>query len=251
MASLYTAYFDESGTHPESDAAVVAGFVFDVTQWEAFSEKWRKVLTEFGVDFMHMTDLENRRRQFTGWSVAKKEELLNLLLPIIHDHTFRSVGVVVFKKSFDALLSDPVKQICGDQYGLATLVCWRHLGLVMQEWDGWINCTMESGAQGAGALLLIHTEDSKFTTWHNEHRILNLSFADKREFLPLQAADILAYELYKDVPRQFGKANRKARYPLRILGQKTHQWHYIQEKHLIELNEDITRQVLERFGQAS
>ena len=245
MASLYTVYLDESGTHPESGAAVVAGFVSNVTQWEAFSEKWQQVLTKFGVDFMHMTDLENRRRQFTGWSVATKEEFLGQLLPIIHEHTFWSMGIIVLKNSFDTLISEPVKRICGNQYGLAALACWRHLGRIVKDVDGWLDCRMESGAKGAGALQLIHAEDSKFPSWHNEHRVLGLSFNDKRIFLPLQAADILAYELYKDVPRQFGNSGRKVRYPLENLGQKKHAWHYIQDKHLRELDEDITRQLRE------
>ena len=46
MASLYTVYFDESGTHAASDATVVAGFVSNVTEWEAFSRRWQQVLND-------------------------------------------------------------------------------------------------------------------------------------------------------------------------------------------------------------
>jgi len=61
VASLYTVYFDESGTHTASDASVVAGFVSNVTQWEDLSERWRKVLIESGLEYFHMTDFENRQ----------------------------------------------------------------------------------------------------------------------------------------------------------------------------------------------
>jgi hypothetical protein len=247
VASLYTVYFDESGADDLSEAAVVAGFVSNVSEWEAFSEKWQAVLDEARIDYFHMVDFAHSQDQFEGWSEEKRRELLNKLLPIIHEHTFWSIGIIVFKKSFDAILSDLAKQICGNQYGLAALVCWRHLGLIMQEVDGWMDCRMEAGAKGAGALQLVHAEDSKFPSWRNEHRVLGLSFNNKRDFLPLQAADILAYELHKDIPRQFGNSSRKVRYPLENLGQKKHQWRYLQERHLVEYNEDITRQLLERL----
>jgi len=87
----------------------------------------------------------------------------------------------------------------------------------------------------------------KPSQWRDEHRVLGLSFNNKSDFSPLQAADILAYELHKEVPRQFGNVNRKPRYPLMNLGQKKHEWHYITNEHLMELNEDVTRQLLEHL----
>lgn len=248
VASLYSVYLDESGTHASSDYAVVAGFVSNVSQWEAFSEKWQQALTDFHLDYFHMTDFENRRGQFDNWSTTAKKDLLNRLLPIIDEHTFSSIGCIVRRESFDTLLSPFVKQLCGDAYGVAALACWRHLGEMLKGVDGWMDCTMERGARGCGALQLIHAEDSKFPEWHYNHRILGLSFRDKRVFLPLQAADILAYELWKQSARQFGQETRPPRYPLKVIGQKKHQWHYFQEKHLRELNEDVTRQLLERLG---
>ena len=246
VASLYTVYFDESGTDDASEAAVVAGFVSNVTQWEAFSVKWQEALHGAGLDYFHMVDFAQKQEQFVGWNEEERRNLLNKLLPIIHEHTFWSIGIIVFKAAFDELVSEPVKQICGDSYGVATLACWRHLGQIMKKVDGWMDCRMEAGAMGRSALELLHAEDSKFPTWRNEHRVLGLSFNNKRDFSPLQAADILAYELHKEVPRQFGNVNRKPRYPLKKLSQKKHEWHYITNKHLMELNEDVTRQASER-----
>ena len=136
MASLYTVYLDESGTHASSDAAVVAGFVSNVSQWEAFSREWQEVLTDVGLDAFHMTDFENGRGQFSGWTVAAKKALLNRLLPIIHEHTLWNVGCIVLRESFDSFLSPPVKRLCGDAYGLAALFCWRQLGVIFQGADG-------------------------------------------------------------------------------------------------------------------
>ena len=88
MANLYTVYFDESGTHDDSEAAVVAGFVSNATKWEAFSQNWQQVLNESGLDYFHMSEFENRRGDFDGWTEERKRELLGKLLPVIHEHTF-------------------------------------------------------------------------------------------------------------------------------------------------------------------
>ena len=148
MASLYTVYFDESGTHADSEAAVVAGFVSNVTEWSAFSRKWQQVLTDSHLDYFRMSEFESGWGQFSDWTEDVKRDLLNRLLAIIDDHTFWSIGCIVLRQWVDSILSDGVKQICGDAYGLAALACWRSLGQIFQENDAWMDCSMEAGAEG-------------------------------------------------------------------------------------------------------
>jgi hypothetical protein len=245
VASLYEVYFDESGTHVDSEAAVVAGFVSNTTEWITFSQKWQQVLTGSHLDYFRMSEFENRRGQFSGWTENAKRDLLNKLLPIIDDHTILSMGCIVLKQSVDSLVSDVVKRICGDAYGLAALGCWRHLGHILQGADAWVDCSMEAGAKGSGALKSIFEEDSKIPEWRSNHRIQSLYFRDKRMFPQLQAADILAYELYKQSARQFGSETRAVRYPLQALGSMKHLWVYLNEACLREYNDDLTRQLLD------
>ena len=245
VASLYSAYFDESGTHAASDTVAVAGFVSNVTQWDMFSQKWGQVLKESKLEYFHMTDFENSQGQFSGWSKEEKHDLLNKLLPIISEHTFWSVGCVVDRNLFDAVLSDVAKKICGDAYGFAAMGCWRHFGLVLQKHDAWMDCTMDKGAKGRDAIETIFHEDIRFPEWNDDNRIIKLSFEKKEIFLPLQASDILAYELCKQWARQSGKEKRRQRYPLTVLGKIKHQWHYASEAHLKEYDEDINRQLRE------
>ena len=201
------------------------------------------MLTESGLEYFHMTDFENSQGQFNGWTEDRRRALMNKLLPIIQDHTFWSIGCIVLSQWVDSILSSAVRQICGDAYGLGTLACWRHLGKIFNKHDAWMECAMETGAKGRGALQLFAEEDSKIPEWQEGHRLYSLAFRDKRIFPPLQAADILAYELYKQSARQFGQETSPPRYPLKVLGSQIHQWVYLQEEHLRELNEDLTRQL--------
>jgi hypothetical protein len=63
-------YFDESGDeHDARHAALsVAGYVGDTTSWPAFEERWRDVLREFDVPYLHMRELQHRRGAFAAWT---------------------------------------------------------------------------------------------------------------------------------------------------------------------------------------
>ena len=122
--SLYKVYFDESGTHDDSEAVVIAGFVSNETQWVSFSQKWQEVLTASNLDYFRMSQFASNRGQFSGWTEEVRRELLNRLLSIIEEHTFWSVAYIVFREWFDSLLSDTVQEILGGPYGLAALSCW-------------------------------------------------------------------------------------------------------------------------------
>jgi hypothetical protein len=73
------------------------------------------------------------------------------------------------------------------------------------------------------------------------NRIIALSFEDKRLFLPLQAADILAYELFKRFRVQQGLDDRPIRYPLKQLVTPLQQWHYPDDDELRNVNEWLDR----------
>lgn len=238
---VFTVYLDESGTHQTSDTVVVAGFFSVASRWVKFSEEWQEALNDYQLDYFHMTDFENRQGRFKGWSTREHEDCLNRLLGIINENVIGSVGWVVSKRSFDEILSEYAKAICGDAYGLAAIGCFRSLAQIVIEEDGQAEYVMESGAEGSGALLRIYREGRKDPEWRDNNRILSLAFQDKRYFLPLQAADIMAYELYKQFLRQLGVEDRPARYPLKKLGTTLHEWHYPNDDELRSINEWLSR----------
>jgi hypothetical protein len=59
-----------------------------------------------------------------------------------------------------------------------------------------------------------------------EMRVNSIVFRDKRE-TPLQAADLLAYEMYKHLPRQLGTDARPVRYTLRELAKLPRRWGWL------------------------
>jgi len=238
---IFTAYLDESGTHEESDVVAVAGFFSVADRWVKFSQEWQAVLDYYCLDYFHMTDFESSQGQFKEWDAQKHKDCLNKLLGIIKENVIGSVGWAVSRRSFDAILSKPARKICGDAYGLASIGCFRSLAQIVIKKDGQAEYVMESGAEGSGALLWIYREGRKDPEWRDNNRLLSLAFQDKRYFLPLQSADIMAYELYKQFLRQLGIEDRPKRYPLKQLGTTFHEWHYPDDDELRGIDDWLSR----------
>lgn len=229
----YTAYFDESGTHGGSDAVVVAGFVSHADMWVDFSAHWQMALNDFGVDCFHMSDFANRVKPYEGWTEPERQQRLTRLLGIVAEHTLASTAVVIPCKAFDSAFSDRAKAICGGPYGLAAIACFMYLAETLREEkiDGWVNYVFESGAHGSGQLATLFNANYRDPEQRERLRLLSLRFDDKRLF-PLQAADMLAYELFKESPRRLGQGERPARYPLKALANRPRKWGYLSEDEL-------------------
>lgn len=247
MAGLYSGFFDETGTHPESKIVGVAGFISNVENWEKFSVEWENALIEFGLKddpgYFHMTDFESRQASpYKDWSESVRHERFNKLLDIIARYEFSSVGCLIPKQQFEAIMSPFAVALCGGAYGLAAMVCFRLLAQAAIALDSWIEYSLEDGASGKGALLTVYDPEKAYgqANMSNLHMI-SLEFRDKRVYLPLQAADILANVLYKAFPREMGwEERRPRRYALIQLSKGLNQWHYLDDARLQAWNQELS-----------
>ena len=243
MPSLATVYLDESGVHSGSNTVVVAGYISNATEWGNFCREWGEILESEGVQYFHMTDFESCYGQFEGWTEERKRPFLNKLLNVISQQAFVGVGMVATRQLYEAL-SKESQYLCENIYGLAAMFCWWELGRILTKADAWMNLVMGRGARGFGTINVIYQEDKKFREWNEGTRIRALSTADMKEFLPLQAADMLAYELWKEWNRRSDKSRRDIRYPLKQLGKvRRNEWHYVSDKDLVQFDNDILRQL--------
>jgi hypothetical protein len=160
---VFTVYLDDSGTHATSDVVVVAGFVSEASRWEQFSHEWQAALDCYNLDYFRMADFESSQGQFKDWKGQQRKKRFNRFLGIIKKYVLTSVGWAIPRSSFDVILSDLAKRICGDAYGLAALACFRSLAqlAIHPEVDGWFRYVLESGTRGRDALSRIHAEGRK------------------------------------------------------------------------------------------
>lgn len=58
------AYCDESGTHRESKATIIAGFLGPTDEWTAIEADWTAVIRREGISRLHATECEAARGEF-------------------------------------------------------------------------------------------------------------------------------------------------------------------------------------------
>lgn len=93
----------------------------------------------------------------------------------------------------------------------------------------------EDGSHGKGNILDIFAK----TSINYRDRIADISFRDKRKYPPLQAADLLVNELFKDFPRALATSREyDMRYPLIYLRQSgmKNEWYHLDEIAIQEWN---------------
>ena len=230
-------YFDESGTHAGSPAIAVAGYISTVEQWSQFTVEWKEALGEFGMPdsaAFHMTDFVNRKKHFKGWTEGERRARLARLIQIINRHVIASVAIAVPGAAYAAVMSDKAKRVTGGAYGLATFACMMDAATLLEPSFPSVRIAyaFESGAKGIGQIMKVFQENFNNPVQRAKLKLAGLTLAGK-EVAPLQAADILAYEMFKHLPRQLGVEARRPRLDsLRPLSVPLHKWGHLEEDEL-------------------
>jgi hypothetical protein len=200
LFGMITAYFDDSGTSPNNSVAAVAGYIGSVAQWERFNVEWNKLLSQYELTEIHRTDLESRHEYFPGWTTKDRDEVVNKLQKIIKARTYVGVGNAVIKADFVEVFPPVLQRFFGGPYGYCALLCiararyWYDEKNIQDSID-WV---FEAGAEGAGQFHTLMSALYADPEKRREFKVKGWSFRDKTT-VPLQAADVLAYELFKFV----------------------------------------------------
>jgi hypothetical protein len=175
-----------------------------------------------------MNEFAHSRGQFHGWSEDRRRECLADAIAIINRHALASFGYVIARASFEAILPPRMQEGFSGPYGWAAAQCFTFVPDLIQASavDGWIAYVFDSVGKGHGDIqkaFLVNHHDPRTRELFRTH---SLRFEDEKQSLPLQAADLLAYELHRELPRQLGLSIGEPRFPLAPLSGISHRWQY-------------------------
>jgi hypothetical protein len=223
---MLQAYFDDSGTHHGSAAVSVAGYISTPERWRVFERDWKESLDAYGIDHFRMADYESRHGLFRHWPNEKRVPRLRKLISIINRHIEFSIGSVFPSDVYEAGARprSSLPFVIAARSCLARTVEFMRASSLPKP----IAFVFERGTQGSGEVLHAYNEldADMLRMW----TVGPLAFDDKKRCLPLQAADILAYELHKEIPRHRGTDKRPSRTRiLELLKTRAHSWRYADE----------------------
>lgn len=207
-----TVYADESGIHDKhglsagSEVTAIAGYITTKHNWGIVVRRWKTALREYGVDVFHMSEYWREEPPYDKWSEAKQKRFLKTLIRIVRDNTWFAIGAMVPTKDWDETLPNDIKG--GGLGGKLSFdhpyhFCFqmffaRFMDLLTSEIDKRFPKRKETVAfvfdqqrefeevASAGFHIIKDVVDP-------ENRLTSLTFGDKKQHIPLQAADLCAF----------------------------------------------------------
>ena len=214
ISDVVWGYMDETGHSKDQKQRFngMAGLIAPSVNWAHLERKWKATLTEFKIPYFHMKEWTHSTGHFIGWSKAKREKLYAKLLRKMESVYPFPLGTILSMEDFRRL-NNTQQAWFDDPYYLG-------FGAVLAYIDFFLDKT---GASLDAKALIVFSDQVEFrhraleyyeTSYTPElsSRINPPAFADMRKVVALQAADIVAYEFYKECERLRYRPNDNQRY---------------------------------------
>lgn len=189
-------YFDDS---VDGDLVCMAGYVSTAEKWEEFERRWKQVLAKYGISFFHMKEYAHRVGEFSSWPEERRISLMKELVVVIQDCVLYGVAVAISAKDYESELPSELKKFLRDPYYLAVYSCLtQSLHYHMSNHaDEEIAFVWDEKSKVAAEMQRIYAAYKSADFIPRRELLGSLTFADDKKFVPLQAADLLAYEYRK------------------------------------------------------
>lgn len=187
------AYMDESGTHDDSPVVVVGLYVAKPKIWVQWTKDWNR--NKKPIKVYHAVDCHNRTGEFEGWSREDRNAYAANLLPVLGRHPIMGLIIGIHMDAFRAAMEKrpDLREMFGTpytacfQWTVQTLLSMMDKHGDTQRVAFFHECNdYEDEAKSAFA----YVKAQKVLN----NRIITLAFGGKGDYVPLQAADTLAYE---------------------------------------------------------
>jgi hypothetical protein len=227
MLTVLRAYMDESGIHAGSSICAIAGVVGSESEWEILERRWRRIIEDEGIAVFHMAEFESRQREFASWSNTRRHLFMEKLIEAIKARDVHCVGSALVRADYDGLSQDEKTWMTHGNPQYPYFLCFQHCiieschvadRLPAEEKVAFVFDRQQDFAAEATRL---YNDLKDQQNWPNHERLADIvAFASKRETIPLQVADLIAYESYKHLDNRLFHRQYPIRWPARQLGHK-------------------------------
>lgn len=198
---MLATYADETGhfADPQRRFVGVAGFLGHSDKWNSFDAEWTQACREEGVkEPFHMVDFAGSREQFKSWKddEVRRRRLLGRLVAAIKNAEVYPIGAVVPIEDFNSLTEEQRNSLGSDPYYVAFQEVTHQMAFAG---------TLMSYPPEPISMVYAHLKGytaKAMELWCaiKEHNIYGLGMGsftpgDPKDYAPLQAADLWAYEL--------------------------------------------------------
>jgi len=201
------AYFDDSGSEglPSGSHVCLAGYLADDHYWVTFNRLWRHQLARHGIGCVHMKDLIPLQGEYKslGLDTTKRDQVIGDFIRVIQYSELIGFGVAVDAAAWREARKQSPKSVNAQMFCFARLFRLVVERMKKSAEREWLNVHFDSNPEfGAQRLRLF--DEIRRTDESARWFFPSITFADMRTYLPLQAADILAWESRKELLQKAG-----------------------------------------------
>ncbi len=203
LFAMLAVYLDDSGTSPTDPVAVVAGYLATEKMWNEFEKRWTVLLSKYNIKILHRADLESYKGEFKNWDEQRRVEFLKKAHAIIRRCTYTAVGSSLVKSDYDLIIKN--HEILR-RFGIFSWCAQGALSGVRMWCDSRnvnspIQYVFEAGTEGSSQFANLLESYYRDDNCRADNRIGGWSFLPK-QVIPLQAADVVAYEFFRYVKNE-------------------------------------------------
>jgi hypothetical protein len=206
---MLTVAMDDSGTHSDSQVAVLAGYIGTDEDWGTLEPEWDAFLSRYSLDFYRSSECAHGFEQFEGLTPVERQAIHREAVTLIVQSNLIPIAISRWRPA-------PMAPIT------ALMECYRlliwSLGRNPRFADEQISLVIEK-SQDSGTLFNHHEALMQTPDWGPlEPRFSGPpAFRKKADLLYMQPSVVLAYELYLDAERTFYKPTEHRRGSWRAL----------------------------------
>jgi thioredoxin len=192
------AYLDESGDK-DTPILSVGGYVATGEEWRRFSRDWVSFLQANGIHLFHMVDLEGGNPPFSGWERKRRDDLFKELTEILNSRVIFQTWAAVNVKECEGVITECDKDMIASPYVFCGVYCL----LLISNWarthwkEEHVVMFFEGGRPFSGDMFRLLNRAVSRPWLRERYKIAAIRKGSKKELVPLQAADCLAYEVGK------------------------------------------------------
>ncbi len=197
-------YMDESGREDDKNTPIttVAGAYAKCMRWQSIESQWNSVLKKFGVDIFHAADLANFQGEFKkkeGWNEDRRDRLLDKLNGVIVNEHLKLFGIAVDNHIFQEIKAEFPK-VKRDAYQFCcegTIFTLLRRLEKKQETVQSIGFVFDWGRKFTTPMMNLLDDIAENRRKNNINPRITIARGNKKDFIPLQVADQIAYEFYR------------------------------------------------------
>lgn len=173
----------------------MGGLIADEGEWAAFEVEWQSALDDLGITKMHMSACEAPRKQFDGWPRERRDSAIDRFREIVVKRRALMLISAVSQAAWDEATRQ--SEILRSLFPTPIDLCFNDC---MQKAMLW-----RSGDQPERVVITFDTRDQNVKAWERRaggyeerypSRVAGFAFGSMEKVLPLQAADMVAYEAF-------------------------------------------------------